>query len=197
MTTPEPGRREPTETEKLIGRYVRSMLGDVTQVHRYADDDEANDLFLASGSDWPVKGVTSFGTIGLSRYPVQIGSGTVNLELLGACATATKKFANVVASCALEKIKNGTTIVHGSTLRNIVTQYAISTTMNHIFFTSPFLWEGFGPQIFAGTEIHWLMAIPISDSELIYLERFGPDALEARFESEQIDVFNITRLTVA
>jgi hypothetical protein len=169
------------------------MLGAETSVHRYADDHEAHDHFIVTGRDWPVKGVTSYGTIGLSNYPVPFGKIRVNLELLGACATATENFDNVIASCAIERMKNGTPITYGSTIKRIVAQYAISPTMEHVFFTSPFLWEGFDSRIFAGTEVHWLMAIPISESELAYLESHGPDSLEARFEAEQIDVFNISR----
>ncbi len=193
MSTQAPSRREPTETEKLIGRYVRSMLGTDTSVHRYADDHEAHDLFIATGSNWPIEGVTSYGTIGLSNYPVPVGCDRVNLELLGACATATKNFDNVIASCAIERMKNGSPITYGSTIRDVVAQYAISQTMEHVFFASPFLWEGFAPRFFAGTEVHWLMAIPISESELAYLEGHGSNSLEARFEAAQIDVFDISR----
>lgn len=189
--------RKPTEYETAVGRYVRSQFGDKTKVIRYGDDTGKEDVFLASGEDVPVEGVTSYGTVGLSKYIQHSGTTPVHVELLGACATDVPVFANVVTSCVFDHIHNGTNIAYGSYIENILDQYAISTTLRHVTFVAPFLWEGFAAREIVDVKIHWLLVLPISNAELVFLESNGVEALENLFEQKQIDIYDINRPSAA
>jgi hypothetical protein len=185
-----------TERERLIGRYVREQFGrERTSVFGYGDDTGAYDVSLVSGRDCPQAGVTSYGTVGLFRYPVKAAARDVNIELLGACDSAVEAFANVVTSCAFERMKNGTNLVYGSAIENVVQQYGISRTLPHATFVAPFLWDGFAARSFDDFTVRWLMVLPISDGELAFLRANGIDALESRVEQMQIDVFDIDRVS--
>lgn len=188
---------QPTSREVEIGRFARTVFGGKTSVHRFSDDTGGVHLFMASGDDCPVAGVMSYATIGLSNHPISYGGQDVKVEVVGACSAAVPAFGNVVASCAIERIKNDTPIHYGSWIDGILDQYGMSTTLRHVTFVSPFLWEGFEARAFEGETIHWLMAVPISDGELEVLRTRGIGALEATFERAQIDIFDIQRASIA
>ena len=62
---------------------------------------------------------------------------------------------------------------------------------------TPFLWdETLRTLTLRDKRVAWLLAVPISDAELRYDERKGPDALESLFENQHIDVFDISRPSV-
>jgi hypothetical protein len=48
-----------------------------------------------------------------------------------------------------------------------------------------------------GKTVAWLLGVPISDGERSFAEENGGDALEALFEEHQIDIFDLTRPSVA
>ncbi len=185
--------RQPDSFELATGRYIRARLGAATRVVRYGDDHGEHDLFLVSGLDHPNSGISSYGTVGLSKRPQRLGENTVNVELIGACATATPHFDNVMASCVFEHVRNGTPIVYGSAIEGVLDQYSISASLRHVTFVAPFLFEDFGPATIEGVKINWLLAVPIADAELALLREKGIDALEDRFEKAQIDLYDIDR----
>jgi antitoxin YqcF len=187
--------RDPTESERLLGRHIRATFGGTTRVVGYGDDDGRQDVFLVSAEDIPTRGVTSYGTVGLFNTPQPFQDKRVFVEILGACASATRPFANLIGSCVFESRKNGTPVVHGGVMPGILDQYEMSNTLRHVTFVSPFLWDGFKPFPLEEKEIHWLLALPISDGERGFLGANGIDALEALFEERQIDLFDINRLS--
>lgn len=82
----------------------------------------------------------------------------------------------------------------GAIHNDVLQMYDLSKTLSHIMFVAPFLWND-GPKTLhlEGRTITWLMAVPISESELGYTERRGADALNTLFEERQIDIFDINR----
>lgn len=185
--------RKPTEYEQKLGQFVRNQFGNSTKVVRYGDDDGDRDIFLVTGENVPVDGVTSYGTVGLSLVAQQFLGQEIFVELLGACASATSEFDNLMASCVFESVKNRSPIIYGSCLKNIIDQYKLSSTLRHVTFVSPFLWDDFEMRTVFDKDVHWLVALPISDVELVFLEERRINELENLFESQQIDAFNINR----
>ncbi len=185
---------DPSEAELRIGRYVRNQFGNNTSVVRYGDDTREFSVFLVSGRDWPVEGVTSYCTTGVALHPVQAGNQQVSIEILGACASAVQGFDRVISSCSFERIKNGTQLALGSVVPDLISQYELSPSMKHVLLVRPFLWPRFEKATTLGDRtVHWLQAVPISDNELAYHSQFGFDALEGIFVGKQIDVFDIAR----
>ena len=189
MNTPSPFERD-------LGKVIRAEFGAETKVVRFGDDDGANDCFIVSGADCPVDGVTSYGSVGLSRHSQRAGTTNMKVEILAACASVTPHIDNLLASCVFDCVKNGASIIYGARISNIVSQYGISSTLEHVTFVAPFLWQGLNRLEVLGQDIHCLMMLPISDSELAYLESHGIDALEALFDEHQIDIFDISRQPV-
>lgn len=74
--------------------------------------------------------------------------------------------------------------------------YYPDSEMEHVLFTSPFLWEKLISLDFIDKKVTWLLAVPISTKELLFAEREGTEALEDLFEEKDIDIFDISRNSV-
>ncbi|MCC6983622.1 MAG: suppressor of fused domain protein [Bauldia sp.] len=150
-----------------------------------------------SGINYPIQGVTSYGSVGLSRVEQYSGRTPVWVELLGVCASNVKDFDNLIASCAFFSINDKYNLTYGTFVEKILDEYRMSRTLHHVTFIHPFIWDEFGNGFtratVAGKDIHWLMVLPISDMELKYLKKQGIDALENLFAEKQIDVYDINR----
>jgi hypothetical protein len=186
----------PTPFERDLGKFIRSTFGAETKVVRFADDEELNDVFIVSGSNFPIDGVTSYGSVGLSRNAQNAGETVVKVEIVAACATVTPHIDNLVASCVFDSVRNGSSIVYGACIADIIAQYNISDNLKHVTFVAPFLWQGLDKIIVDGQPVHCLMLLPISDAEKDYLGAHGLDALENLFNEKQIDIYDINRPSV-
>lgn len=188
---------EPVDFERSVARAIAKRFGTEVAAARYHDDDEKVSLVVVRGRDCPVEGVTSYGTSGLHRVLTPSANGEMlQCELVAACASVTPEIDNCVSSCVIEVLKNGGVISYGTYIENLVQQYAISETMAHVTFVSPFLWDDMNVLEVEGSKIYILMMVPISDAELDYLRENGIDALERMFTEHDIDIFDINRESV-
>jgi hypothetical protein len=183
----------PTPFERELGKLVRLKLGEQTKVVRFADEGEINDVYIVSSLNFPVDGVSSYASVGLSRNMQGIGVKGVKVEIIAACATLTPDFDNLVASCVFDSIKNGSNIVYGASIANVIMQYQISSSLKHVVFVTPFLWHGMDKFLVENEAVFYLMMLPISDNERLYLIDRGIDELEKVFNDKQIDIYDINR----
>ena len=68
--------------------------------------------------------------------------------------------------------------------------------MKHIYFASPFLWEGLQGHELNNHAVAWLLVIPISDAEFDYLRYNGDEAFEELLEQSEVDFSDIYRNSV-
>lgn len=187
----------PSDFERELGRAIRAKFGrSSTKVVRFGDDKGENDCFIVTGWDCPIRGVSSYASIGLSRHEQKAGNISVKVEILAACASSTPNIDNVVASCVFESVKNNSNISYGSHIKDIIKQYKISETMENVTFVDPFIWDDFQRISIHEEDVVFLLMLPISGNELKFLDSFGIDALEKIFLDRQIDVYDINRPSV-
>jgi antitoxin YqcF len=120
------------------------------------------------------------------------------LELAGVYATADQFFTSILASAAFCIIRTQGLYSPGSVMPGYVREYYPSTTVPHLYFTAPFLWEdALNTLNLAIKRVDWLLVMPISDAENDYLKMHGEEGLEDLFKKCQIDIFDLTRPSVA
>lgn len=185
-----------SDFERKIGVHVKKNLGSSTKVNRYGDDNSKESIFIAECAGIPTSNSTTFGTIGLSKFPQKYGEKLVNVELLAAAESRFDFLANIVASLAFENMKNFTNFVYGEVIENIIHQYAPESAMKHCFLTSTFLWDKFENVEINGVKIHWLGVVPISQKEFEFWMDKGYFALEEILETSQVNVLNLFRNSV-
>jgi hypothetical protein len=185
----------PSETAKLAFNELVRVWGARPKVFRHGDEAERHFVNVAHLQDCPVAGVTAVATVGLSDH--DLGLGSVRTELIGAFPSSFEQGVNIAATCAFNAFKDGVRTMPDAIHPNVVSVYRTNSALPHIVLVDPFLWDN-GPATLdaGGFKIAWLMMVPISETERAFAIDKGAAALTARFEQEQIDIFDLDRSPV-
>lgn len=165
-------------------------------VFRFHDDQSRSQIHVITAVDRPQPGVNTYGTVGLSDYPLMRNGEEfpARVEFVGACGSAFPGLDNVISTLAFCVINSGWFCAPGVIFPGAVAMHEASTTLSDIFFSHPFLWdEALGSKEIAGRTVAWLLAVPISKAETEFAIEHGPAALENLFVERQIDVYNLNR----
>jgi len=185
-----------SRANELIASRVSAAFGGAPHFTTYTARDLEFQIDILACRDRPAKGLSSFSTIGLSDHPMigPAGEFRVRLELVGACENSIKRFPDLLASAGFWVVRTGGVYFPGVVILNGVQEVVPSATLQHIYLTNPFLWQDQLKTLDCGSkQVAWLMVLPISDSERIYLIEKGMGALENRFEERAIDIFDLKR----
>jgi hypothetical protein len=195
MTSDEPISPE----HQAIARHAAAVFGGAPRVADYANTPETRFIGILSAADRPGPGVTSYSTIKLSDHPLPWDGGEfpARIELAGVCDSNVAAFPNLLASAAFHIMQAGVLYRPGMVIPNLVRDAGVSSSLPHVYLTTPFLWGPALDELAAGTKmVTWLLAMPIAETELAYLREHGDDALETLFEEQRIDIFNVERPAV-
>ena len=189
--------RELSELQREIALYSQDRLGNEAEIYTFGAADGSRELPVLITPDCPTPGLSTYATIGYADHPQPNYGSSLNLELIGVCDTPVTDFANVITSCVVESLNNDRPINYGVVFWDIISQYGISATLQHVTFVAPYFWEGFSKARLLDRDVHWLMVLPISQREMVYLKTHGIDALEKQLEEGGLDLTDINRRSVA
>jgi antitoxin YqcF len=188
-----------SDENRQIAKYLRAAFGGAPKVARYWDEANRSCVDVLTSEGQPQPGVSSFATIGLSDVPLMRDGREypARVELVGACASATPGYGNMLATAAFCVINSQWFCGPGEVFPDVVSMYGASHTMKHLFFVPPFLWEDrLQTLTLPSKTVAWLLAVPISEAERLLAVEHGADRLEERFEAEQIDLYDLDRPSV-
>lgn len=185
-----------SDENKLVARTAAKAFGGSPTVTRFWDDEGSSHVDILSCADQPQRAVTSYSTVGLSDWPLyQDGvEYEARLEIAGVSGSKFTGFDNSLATAAFDVIKSQWFCFPGAIFPDVLSVNEVSTTMRHLLFVPPFLWENdLGALRLEQKTVAWLLAVPISENERMFAERAGTDELENLFEERQIDLFDLER----
>ncbi len=187
-----------TNENKIIARTALEEFGGKPSVSKYWDDNNVSNVDILATIDRPYDGVTSYSTIGLSDYSIgySVDEKPLRIEIVGAAAKIFEFFPNILSTCAFNIINTTLPISHGEIFKGVIKMYYPDSEMEHVLFTSPFLWDKLETIDFPDKKVTWLLAVPISTKEFLYAEKEGPEALEDLFEKKEIDIFDLRRNSI-
>lgn len=168
-------------------------------IYKMLDENEGSEIHIMEAKDCPQAGVTSYATVGLSEYPLFLKGKEFSLrvEVVGACGSAFPSFANIISTIGFCIINSKWFCAPGVIFPDIIKMYNISSTMNDVYFTTPFLWgDKFQSLDIDGKTTAWLLAVPISRQEADYAYEYGSEKLEELFVEHEIDIYNLERPSV-
>ncbi len=166
-------------------------------MHRYYDEPETNAVDVLSCGDRPLPRYTCYSTVDMHRAPNPLESKEIRVELAGVAAADLSQFPNVLATAAFCVIKEGWLCAPGVVFPSLLTEYELSDELEHVLWVPPFPWEQLAEvTLTGGAKVHWLLAVPISESERRLLEDAGYDRLEREFAEREIDYFDLSRRAV-
>lgn len=184
---------------KKVARYAAAAFGGSARVEEYKNDSDTLSVGILSCRDRPVEGVVSYSTIKLSDHSMQWKDGefSTRIELAGTCLSTAEFFPNVLASAAFTIMQNVAVYHPGTVIPNIVAQHYLESKLPHLYLTEPFIWQRDLKALDCGTKtVSWLLAMPISEAEHLYLREHGEHALESLLEKEKTDFSDLDRVSV-
>ncbi len=187
---------------KEIANYITTIVGVNRTVQRFWDEGKNNSLDVFTCDDPINPDVKFYGTIGLSSYPNEIkmkdnSQKNIPIEFLMTGYDSFDRVPNIISTSGFFLSKNKWKCQPGTVFKSVVEMYYQESEMKHILFTTPFLWmDKLQPLTLESKTVHWLLGIPISNSELNYKIENGYLGLEELFEKNEIDIFDLYRESV-
>lgn len=190
---------ENMQNKKEIFKIIHEAVRLTPKVISYSDETESHKIDIYIGENRPDVGLTTYSTIGLSEYPIEIvdrQGREIRVDFIGMCTSEFTSFPNILASCAFNIIKDHYSYTPGMVNMNVIDDYYKNLEMRHIYYTIPSYWEDLQGHLIDGHIVNWLFAIPISDNELDYLNENGVDAFEDLLESNDTEVYDLYRRSI-
>jgi hypothetical protein len=195
MTTS--ARREIPESQRLAARVAATAFGGSPRVQRYYDEPGEYRVDLLTCDERPTPGFSTYSTVSLHQSKDLLEQSDIRVEMAGVASTNLTEFPNMIASAAFNVIKDGWLAAPGVVFPSLVRRYGLSATLEHVLWVEPFPWDQLGSVELGGAlSAHWLLGIPISESERQFLLDRGFDVFEALFEDRRVEYFDLSRKPV-
>jgi hypothetical protein len=189
---------EVTAYDKAVARAAARALGGEPRVIEYRGDDDREPIAVLQSADRPTPGFVAYSTVSLHRAPNLVGERDIRVELLGVAPAGKAEFGNLLAGAAGLVAEYGFTAALGGVLPGVFADYDLSDTLEHLVLCPPFAYEQLGAvELDDGPSVHWLQAVPISESERRFHLAHGFDALEARFTEAEMEYWDLDRAPLA
>ncbi len=173
-----------------IYKRLSAMLGTESKVTKYYDEGEENSMHIMCVADPTNPSVNFYSTLELFQYPVI----DRKYEILIAGYINYSYLPDILSTCAFFVMKDGWDCTPGTVFETLVEMYAPSLEMKHIMFIQPYLWEDKMKNFILGDSlINFVLAIPISEKELEYKNKYGVEALEILFQNNKLDILDFNR----
>lgn len=184
-----------TETQRAAARSVAATLGvERPSFGRYLDEGEGASIDIVTCVDRPEEGLATASTIGLHLFPNALDGESVPVELLAVTHADVDWLPNLVSTAAFYVMKQGWLAAPGVVFPDVVREYDPDTTVPHLMWFPPFIWPELGTvDLGDGARAHWLMGVPITESERAFLLEHGFDRLEQLFLDNQVAYFDVNR----
>ncbi len=188
------------ESGIAVARAVRTAVGGPPTVDRYFDVSNAHWVDVMHWHDRPASGLDTHSTLSLHRTPNLLDGSDIRIEIAGVADSSAAEFVNLLSTAAFFVMKDRWLCAPGVVFPDLIARYypGLSTSLRHVLFVEPFPWQelstlSVGPDL----DVHWLLAMAISDAERQYLNHHGYDELEALFTRHEVAYFDLRRDSVA
>lgn len=183
----------------IIAKHINGIVGGKSRFIQYADKKNESFVHIMCINDISWQDLVFYSTIGLSEYSIglKVSEVPLRIEIIIAIYHIQEWAAAILSTCAFNIINSHYCCMPGTIFYDVIKLYIEDSDMKHIFFVPPFIWEeNYCGLKFSDKVVEWLLAVPISEKEAVFAEKYGSDALEELFEREQIDIYDLYRKSV-
>src|SRR4051794_5912101 len=128
-------------TAKQVYRAVAEAIGGEPTVNRRYDEDESHSVDVLRCADRPVAGLAVYSTLTLHDAPNHLDDKDIRVELIGVAPADVEDYPNLLATAAFNVIKDGWLVAPGVVFPDLVSMYALSSTLRHVLWVEPFPYE--------------------------------------------------------
>lgn len=174
---------------KEWANILRDQVPGEVKVTRFCDDKKtcSVDVFTSRNSEGIVAATIGVMDLDQSKNEtVQVFS-----EILMDVRGQNEIIGNVISTVGFYLLKYGWKAAPGIIFRRMVEMYDPKSPVPHVMFIPPFQWgTGMSKVKLSTKTVYPLLAVPISDSERIFVEKNGSDALETLWSEKRVDVLD-------
>jgi hypothetical protein len=182
------------ETARAAARAAAAAFGGKPEVRAYYDRDETHSVDIMQCGDRPTPGFVTYATLGVHTVTNKVDDDDIRVEMAGVADAGVDEFPNLLATAAFYVLKDRWLCAPGVVFPSLLKEYNLSSTLEHLMWVEPFPWEQLGSvDVGGGLTIHWLLAIPISESERQFLLDNGFWKLERLFIDREVEYFDLNR----
>lgn len=187
----------PSATAKQVYRAAADAFGGEPKVDRRYDEDESHSVDVLRCADRPVPGLAVYSTLTLHDTPNHLDDSDIRVELMGVAPGDVEDYPDLLATAAFCIIKDGWLAAPGVVFPDLLRMYELSPTLRHLMWAAPFPYEQLSTvEVRNAPDVHWLLGVPISEQERLFLLEHGYDALERRFVDAGLDYWRLDRESV-
>lgn len=186
--------RAPELHQKDVKAARAAFGGDEWNVRNYYDEPETTTVDILECPGRPTEGFSTYSTVGLYLETNLMDDKDIRVELAGVAPSSAERFTNMLAHASFNLIKDGWLCAPGVVFPSLVAEYDLSSTLEHVVWMPPSPWEELGSVTLApDRDVHWLLGIPISESERAFLHENGYDAVDDLFAEHGVPYYDIDR----
>lgn len=179
---------------KKIAQYALAFIGGNPTVFEYHNDDDTVSIDIMTCTDETASELSTLSTIGLASVDIgkEFDGKPLKVELMMLGRKDTEIFANILAAAAF-RIKESQHCEFGMVIENVIEPYSDTATLKHVVLMQPVFWKNYSPCELDGNIIAWLLALPVSEKERLYIEQNGIDKFDELLEKSNADFIDLRR----
>lgn len=186
--------REVSSAAKHLAKTAAAAFGGTPRVQRFYNQDESHSIDILISVETPFEPFTTYSTLGVYETPNMLDDNDVRVELAGVAGSTDDDYPNMLATAASFVQQEHWLAAPGVTFPGLVREYGLSEHLDHVLWVPPFPWDDLhrvevSPELI----VHWLLAVPIAESERRFLLDEGYPALEQLFEQRQVEYYDLQR----
>lgn len=174
---------------KDIFKYSRQFIGGKSEVYAYYNSSKSKSIDIMISSETQYSEVNIYSTIGLSELNIGLESNnkTVGVELICIGDKGDELNANILASVAF-KLMDMKDCFWGKIIPDAISQYDIKHDCKHVILLTPAFWNKYQQYETEDKIVAWLLLVPISNAEKLYIESNGVEAFEHILAQQKADI---------
>lgn len=188
-------------TGAKVARAAVDAIGGTARADAMVDAAEEHRIDVLSSKDAPAPGWTTWSTVSLhveqNRIPLADGTfKDIRAELMVVGAPGSDVMGRVLGSSAFAVLQDHWLMAPGIVFGEVVSMYEPTTTTPHLLWCHPFTAPELDRVEVDDMAVHWLLGVPISEAERVWLETNGFEALTDLFESRAVVYTDLQRESV-
>ena len=179
---------------KKIAQHALAFIGGSPTVFEYQNEDNTVSVDIMTCTDETASELTTLSTIGLANVDIgkEFDGRPLKVELMMLGKEGEEIFANILSTAAFRIMENHY-CEFGLVMENVIELYTDNATLKHVVLLQPVFWKNYSPCELDENIIAWLLAVPISEEERLYIEQNGIDKFDDLLEKSNVNFVDLRR----
>ena len=182
---------------RTISGHELDFIGGTPAVTRFENEEGTRSIDILSVHDGYLKERSVYATIGLHREDtgLSVHGKPLRTELIFAALNDHELNMNILASAAFECMDRHL-LKPGCVIHNVIPAYIKDTEVRHFVCMTPVFWERYSSLETDDEIAVWLQLVPVSDSELTFIEKEGLERFDRLLFETNTDITRLRRHSI-